>query len=240
MDAPYVLGILSRCLHRPRFACRSPLDRPVIQIAAGEIIVLCGLMGARKTAFAVQHFISQRDAVLTNIPLVNPPDHVQLVGDMSQGYSAASNCLLIWDEAGAACCTMQRAALDRLCAWAATIRHRQISVVLICQNSEQLDRRLLFLTSKTIRLTDIASRLGGFIKALNRSSVQVFAGYRYTHQLEGKNKKHGLLRALLSLPRPLTLSPYSNLLTLAMLPALTSNPKSSVQCCGSSPPCLLL
>ena len=167
--------------------------RPFVSIAAGEIIVICGLMGARKSAFAVQHFLNQRESVLTNIPLVNPPDHVRVVGDMSPAYLSASDCLIIWDEAGAACCTMQRAALDRLCAWAATIRHRQISLVLVCQNTEQLDRRLLFLTSKTLRLVDASSRLGAIIPALNCSSVQCFAGYRWTHQLEGKTKKHGRL-----------------------------------------------
>ena len=189
------MGILSRCVHRPWRARRALLDFAVITIAAGEIVVICGLMGARKSAFAVQHFLNQRESVLTNIPLLDPPDHVRVVADMNPAYLSASNCLIIWDEAGAACCTMQRAALDRLCAWAATIRHRQISLVLVCQNSEQIDRRLLFLTSKTIRLVDISSRLGSVFPALNCSSVQCFSGYRYTHQLEGKTKKYGRLWA---------------------------------------------
>ena len=169
-------------------------ESPVIPLRSGDCAILCGLMGARKTAFAVQHFLMSKDyATVSNIPLadgVDLPNHRILEdGAVLETLSSLENCMLVWDEAGAACATMPKPHIDRLARWLATIRHRQVSVIFICQAPEQLDKRIHLLAHWTINLVNVSSRTG-FGKF---SAVKWYTAGRYTFELR-KREAYGVCK----------------------------------------------
>ena len=83
----------------------------------------------------------------------------------------------------------KRVQVDSVAAWLATIRHRQVAVVFICQSPEQLERRIL-VSSPPRRLPSTTStrRLGWFQQSL----VRVHTGFRYSHELR-KQKSDGVI-----------------------------------------------
>ena len=162
-------------------------------IKPGDSVILCGLMGARKTAFATEHFIlSPKYKTISNVPLAagaNAPTHSFLAdGDIYPALDGLRDCVLIWDEAGAWFATAGKPQLDNVAAWLATIRHRQVAVVFICQSPEQLERRILYLTAATVGLNNLSRRLGWFQQSL----VRIHTGFRYSHELR-KRQSDGII-----------------------------------------------
>ena len=162
-------------------------------VRPGDSVILCGLMGARKTAFAAEHLLlSANYQTVSNIPLTATaaaPNHTHIAdGDIYPALDGLRDCVLVWDEAGAWFATAGKVQIDNVAAWLATIRHRQVSVVFICQSPEQLERRILFLTAATVALNNLTRRLGW----IQQSLVRIHTGFRYSHELR-KQKSDGVI-----------------------------------------------
>ena len=159
----------------------------MVRIAPGEAVIICGLMGARKSAFCVDYYLSSEE--LKTITIIegteNLPNNIfcEDLGWKLQSPDLDGR-LVVWDEAGAYCARAGKDVIAQLCNWLATIRHRQISVIFVCQAPEQLDRRIMTLAAKTLSFVNMTQRTG-----LGQSTrISCYLGYAYTHELRDPRK----------------------------------------------------
>lgn len=170
----------ARCLLRASLVV---CDNDAMEIIPGDAVIVCGLMGSRKTTFAVEHFLLAADIkTISNIPLnADCPANTVSANLYEDAVSSGlTDRVVVWDEIGAWWATASKIQQNRLASWLATIRHKQIAVVFVCQAPEQLANTIHTLISKTVRFVNLGQRIGFFNKS---STYKIYLGAPYSWQM---------------------------------------------------------